>query len=506
MRRVRQLAFIVFAAVYLVSCPLVLLQAFGYSLKPGAEQGIVKTGLISLATTPPGATVYLGKRRYTKTTPTILRGLLPGTYDVRVGLPGYQPWVRTVTVEAEKSAVFERILLLPAAWKQERLLPGPFQELLPLPGTRWLVLRRGPMLSDHWFYDWKTGDAQRLVAPASPLAEARVLSIGTVNGSPALLVRLGVPADEWVLWIEPSADEPRLEDLTGLLPPGARHITWDPLDRRHLLFLQDGALVRLHLPSQTVTLLLEGVQGFGLFDRALYVLNDTGTLVQMDLEGKLRRPVVDKPAGKGTRASARRPLEITVFSKEALLLLGAHGELFTPYHGGEEWRGRPEGSLQRRRPLGRGTGFTSRAAAPLIGHGVLGLAWEARHQRAAVWQKDRLGLIEWGEPPERDARVRWVLEKGRRITQAFWVHESSHLLVHDDDEAKLLELTRGRVAAVQTLVPVRPGSAFAYDDDAGILFYLEPSAGALCSMTLLPRRDLLSFSFQERTTSSGGSP
>ena len=471
MRRVRQLAFIVFAAVYLVSCPLVLLQAFGYSLKPGAEQGIVKTGLISLATTPPGATVYLGKRRYTNTTPTVLRGLLPGTYDVRVGLPGYQPWVRTVTVEAEKSAVFEHILLLSAAWKQERLLPGLFQELLPLPGTRWLILRRGPMLSDHWFYDWKTGDARRLVAPDSPLAEARVLSLRIGSGSPALLVRLGVPADEWVLWIEPSAGEPRLEDLTGLLPPSARHVTWDPLDRRHLLFLQEGALVRLHLPSQTVTLLLEGVQGFGLFDRALYVLNDTGALVQMDLEGKLRRP------GKGTRASERRTLAITVFSKETLLLLGAHGELFTPG-----------------------------AAAPLIDHGVLGLAWEARHQRAAVWQKDRLGLIEWGEPPERDARLRWVLEKGRRITQAFWVHEGSHLLVHDDDEAKLLELSRGRVAAVQTLIPVRPGSAFAYDDDAGILFYLEPSAGALCSMTLLPRRDLLSFSFQERTTSSGDSP
>ncbi len=189
-----------------------------------------------------------------------------------------------------------------------------------------------------------------------------------------------------------------------------------------------------------------------------------------------------------------------MFSKEALLLLGAHGELFTSYHGS------PAPFQHVGTGSSRGTGFTPRAAEPLIDHGVLGLAWDPRHQRAAVWQKDRLGLIEWGEPPERKARVRWVLENSRRITQAFWVHESSHLLVHDDDEAKLLELTRNGVGTVQTLVPVRPGSAFAYDNDAGVLFYLEPSAGALCSMTLLHRRDLLSFSFQERTTSLGSSP
>src|SRR3989338_1907883 len=60
---------------------------------------------------------------------------------------------------------------------------------------------------------------------------------------------------------------------------------------------------------------------------------------------------------------------------ERLLGEAARGETaFTPYHGGrparqggEEWRGRPEGSFQRPRPLGRGTGFTSlpRARASL---------------------------------------------------------------------------------------------------------------------------------------------
>ena len=118
MRRVRNVVFLLFVAVYLVSCPLILLQAFGYSLAPGMEEGIVKTGLVYLDTTPPGATVYVGRRRYTGTTPTILRGLRPGAYDLRLGLPGYQTWARTVSVEAEKSTVLDRILLLPVEWRR----------------------------------------------------------------------------------------------------------------------------------------------------------------------------------------------------------------------------------------------------------------------------------------------------------------------------------------------------------------------------------------------------
>src|SRR3989338_4042282 len=51
--------------------------------------------------------------------------------------------------------------------------------------------------------------------------------------------------------------------------------------------------------------------------------------------------------------------------RAALSLRRPQASGFTPYHGGrpasqggEEWRGCPEGSFQRPRPLGRGTGFT----------------------------------------------------------------------------------------------------------------------------------------------------
>lgn len=463
MRRVRNVVFFLFVAVYLVSCPLILLQAFGYSLTPGMEQGIVKTGLIYLDTTPPGATVYVGRRRYTGTTPTILRGLLPGSYDLRLSLPGYQTWTRTVSVEAEKSAVLDHVLLLPVERKRRRLLPGPFQDLLPLAGTRFLLVRGGQALADYTLYDWKAAEAKRLVSLDSPLAEARVLSVWTVPGSTSLLLRLGGPAGERIVWIEPPADEPRLEDLTGFLPTEARHFLWDPLDRRHLFFLEEAALVRFHLPSKTMTPLVEQVEGFGLAERSLYVLDKSHALVQTDFDGKEKRPLeepewlaLEEPARLLLPWAERRSVEVKPFAKDMILLLGNRGELLAP-----------------------------RAASPLIERGTLGLAWDPHHQRALVWEKERLGLVDWSDP-EKTPRLRWVFEGGRHITQAFWAHQGSHLVFHDEDRARLLELDAPGPPVVHELVAVRPGSPVAYDDEAGAVFYLEPGGGGLCATALLP--------------------
>ena len=470
MRRFRKYAFLVFAAIYLVSCPLVLLQAFGYSLQPGTEQGIVKTGLIYLATTPPGATVYLGRRRYTKATPTTLRGLLPGSYDLRLVLPDHRTWARTVPVEAEKSTVLDRVMLLPVDWNPQRLLPGPFQDLLPLPGTRFLLVRGGPTLADYTLYDWKAAEAKRLVSLDSPLAEARVTSLWTVPGSTSLLLRLAGPMGTRMVWIEPLADEPRLEDLTGFLPDGLRHLTWDPLDRRHLFFLEEGTLIRFHLPSKTMTPLLERVAGFGLADRTLYVLEDNHTLVQTDLDGKERPleepawPTVpwEEPLRLTPPWLERRSIEVKPFAKNLVLLLGGRGELLAP-----------------------------RAAVPLIERGTLGLAWDPHHQLALAWERERLGLIDWSEP-EHTPRLHWVLEGGRHITQAFWAHQGSHVVFHDADRVRLLELEAPGVPVVHELFTVRTGSPVVYDEEAGMVFYLEPG-GALCATVLLPRRDLLNF-------------
>ena len=87
----RRILFYLFFIAYLVICPLIILYAFGYILQPNSERGMVKTGLISLASVPPGANVYIENKRYLSRTPTVIRDLIPGDYYVSMYLKDYQP-------------------------------------------------------------------------------------------------------------------------------------------------------------------------------------------------------------------------------------------------------------------------------------------------------------------------------------------------------------------------------------------------------------------------------
>ena len=84
MRLLRRTLFYTGVVLYLVSCPLTVLYALGYLVEPGADQRLVKTGLVAISTVPSGASVHIGKSRYTRITPTLLRDLLPGSYPIRL--------------------------------------------------------------------------------------------------------------------------------------------------------------------------------------------------------------------------------------------------------------------------------------------------------------------------------------------------------------------------------------------------------------------------------------
>ena len=131
-----------------------------WGFRRGWAGGWVKTGLISLATEPSGASVYLGNRRYTQKTPTVLRDLLPGDYPVKLVLKDRQPWTRTVSVDAEKATVLERVLLLPRALTPRIILAGPFEQFTPVPNTRLVLLTAGPRASNVTVYDLEEEQVQ----------------------------------------------------------------------------------------------------------------------------------------------------------------------------------------------------------------------------------------------------------------------------------------------------------------------------------------------------------
>lgn len=468
MRLLRKSVFYLFVVLYLVVCPLTICSTLGYVVQPGAERRLIKTGLISLSTAPPGASVYLGRRRYTETTPAILRGLLPGTYEVRLALRHHRPWVQQVAVEAEKATPLEHVLLIPQRLAPLELSAGSWDELISLPGTSVLLLRSGPRLGGVALFDWKAGRGRPLLPAGSIWADARVLALTVMKESPAFLARVSIDGEERTIWAEAAGKEPELEDLTSRLPDPPWQAAWDASDRRYLFVLKGDTLSRLDRGSSPHALqTLHGVLAFGLSRKTLYVLWADGLLQRMGLDGQRAELLLDLRLMGRPPAAARGLLQVEAVA-DHLLIRSGRGELLTTY---------PPSTVAER--------------------GIQGLEVFPKAGRALCWLKDRLGVLEWPnaagpdegrtDPPS----LRWLFTKGRRIEQAYWVYEGSHALIQDEDRVLLLALEApgepDREPRLQELLHVKAHSSIAYSEESGTLHYLEPASGRLRALELVPQ-------------------
>lgn len=462
----RRVVFYLFLLVYLIACPLTILYAFGYVFQPGTEQGILKTGVLSLSTAPPGAAIYLNNRRYTKLTPTALQELRPGTYRVRLTRKGYEPWARTVAIEAEKATVLDRVLLLPKVPRSAELLPEPFDALLPIPDTRFLLLMKGPRLGDLVVYDWASAESWPLLPAGSPWAEGVAARPVVMRGSPFALIRAKLPGGEAFLWAELRKGETRLTDLTRLFPARPLLVVWDPRAPEELFSLQEGIVNRLEVGAMAIyPRLADRVQGLGVSDRQLYLLMEDHTLQRRDADGRLLETVFDIPRMGGALFGGRSLFALTALSDEHILLLGERGEFAAVW-----------------RPF------------RLVEDGVRGFELEARRQRLLVWRKDRVGVMELAPAEPGGARphrpqLRWVFDGGKDIKQAFWVHEGSHILVEDNGIITLLALEPDGAPVVRELLRGKSDGPVFYAEESGRLYYLDRTTGRLSALEILPGRE-----------------
>ncbi|MBI3615888.1 MAG: PEGA domain-containing protein [Candidatus Omnitrophica bacterium] len=464
----RKIVFYLFVAIYLVCCPFTILYALGYLFKPGGgELGVVKTGLISLSTRPPGASVYLGKIRFSEKTPTLVRNLLPGDYPLTVALKNYKPWRETVPLEAGKATVLEKIILLPTRWNVEEILPDSFDQLIPLAGTSLFLVRKGSDTEDIVVYDMKRAGGWPLFPADSPFQGERVLSLATTEESPSLLLQLHSPSGRIFLWVEPREEGPLIEEITDLLPKKPLRIGWDPKNR-HLLFpFWRGTLGRLDIHSKTsFPAFVEGVRGVGFSHPWIYLLKEDGQFLRVDDEGKNEEVLLSDPVLSRTLFGENGFFQVKVFSKDLLFFLGERGELV-------------------------GNRFPYR----FVERGVRGLEFDPSLQRLLLWRKDRIGFLDLSKESgdgrlfEQGPRVLWVFERGRNIEQAFWVHEGSHALFRDHDEVYLLEIAAVGTPHLELLLRVKEGSSIAYSEETGRIYYLERWQGRLSSIEILPKEN-----------------
>lgn len=412
----------------------------------------MKTGLISLVTDPPGATVYLPDTRFLGKTPVVIRDLLPGQYLVTVDLKRYRPWVGVIPVEKKKATVLDKVLLLPEVPAPQRLLDRPFRDLVPVKDTAFFIIVGGDKIDEHLIYDVKSNVTQPLLPADSVFSADNVVSVAAEDESPYLFVEVQHNKEEKYLWIHLEHGGNQVQDLTHLFSKPPEGLRWDPRDPNLLFYLDGGSLSRVHISSAAVyPKFTDGVRAFGLLDKKIYLFGNDDRLRRMDDDGTDAGVLGPDPLLASLLLKNKDGLRLVALPDDRLFFLTEHGLLTNafPY----QWAsGRIEG-IDVYRP----------------------------EEKALVWEKDRLGLLTGKD------KFTWLYERGRDIAQVFWAYDGSHAILRDGERVLLEETGDAVKPHLSELASVKRGSRVVYSEMVGRLFYLDKNTSALMALEVLPK-------------------
>jgi hypothetical protein len=120
-----------------------------------------------------------------------------------------------------------------------------------------------------------------------------------------------------------------------------------------------------------------------------------------------------------------------------------------------------------------------RSQGPLAEQGITGSSREEATGRLLVWSDHRLGVLD-----AKGERLRWLVSEARKLKQAFWVYQGSHILYRDGDTLYLLN-ARDPLASPELLFQVKRGSSVNYQERSGKLHFLQKGTGRFCEIELV---------------------
>jgi len=109
---IRACLYYISVAVFLIGLPFILAFSLSYKFDRRSFK-FTRTGIISIKTQPPGATVILDGKKLVDKTPLSIPELLPGIHTLTLELDGYYPYDRQVEVERGGVTRLEKVILFP---------------------------------------------------------------------------------------------------------------------------------------------------------------------------------------------------------------------------------------------------------------------------------------------------------------------------------------------------------------------------------------------------------
>ncbi len=468
MKVLRRIIFFMFFAAFLIGAPKIIFYALGYSYRAGSKKGLIQTGLVYLSTTPPGATVYVGGRRYHDPTPAIIRDLLPGNYPIRLVLKDHEIWSKTVPVEAAKASVLGKILLHPKKPEWHSRVLGKFENLIAIPETKYILLKDAKDLRKMQVYDQKEEKAVPLFTENID-KNLRLSDIYSIPGSTHVLIEAEDSGKRKWAWIDLDKEGKSKIVWEEYFPFKPESVRWSAKDNHCLFAFKEGRLGRFDLEKIFFTSFPDKVLGYGVSERKLFLLTGDGGLVSTDFLDKNRKPFLKNQPR--LLSELKGPFEVRHLSEDMTFFLGQDGEL-----------------------------FVGQRDTPLVGKNVLDFSFDKKHHKVVIWTKNSIGTVVFSkekkeQPDFQNEKVDWLLQQASEVSAAFWAHDGSYIIFQDQAKVFLLELETFGAPSLYELLETKGRSHVFYNDDSGELFYLDKNTGNLMSLEVVPKWKVLEVPF-----------
>lgn len=471
----RKLLFPLFVLIYIIFCPLIILRALGIIFTPESTKSLTTTGLISLNTIPPGAIIELNGLARSERTPTVINNLQPGTFEIRLSLPHYRSWQQKLNVEASHATSLENIILIPESWTKELLSAQPFQNLLPMDGNPFIILRNGNQLSDLAIYRWPEGlegvlppkketDKDKVVplfSPASAYWNAEILSIVHIPQSSHFLVTALLDSQEKYLWVDPREDKTKVNDLTDLFSQKDLPVIWEPQRTNEIFTLAESEISRLSIEERAIfPKICRDMRGYGLANKRIYGLTDSAIGV-FDYEGNGTLSFSHPPGLAALLTETKTSFKIYSFSDNFFALLSTSGQL-----------------------------LVNKPPYLILDRGVLGLLQNPKTRQVFFWTRQSIGIINPALTDDKtiadDIAISWPVQKSRDIEQVYLVNEGTHLLYRDQNAVYLVDLSSHLQAPKDELLRIKPNSDIRYSEKTGKIIFMNEKDGTLMNISLYP--------------------
>ncbi len=476
MAEFKKLVFFIFLGLYLILVPLLILYAFCLILPPYRRNAQTKTASLFLSSLPQKASIYLGKSRYSEETPASIKNLAPGTYQIKIIKEGYQPYIEEIRLSGSEQLSRDKVLLMPYLWERKTLSIDTFEDLIPVPLGRFLLVSSGSRLKDYFIYNLEDEVLLPLAVGIPELENAKVFKSFTMPQSQTMLFCLDTYSGKKIIQLKDISRAIDIQDLSGLLAEIPQEFVWGPDGSRYLFSFQNSQLSLLDLEQNTVHPdFRQKLRGLGLFAGKLYMVTNIKNLLRLDYSNGTEELLSDDPIFGSFIFGEEGFIRIEPFSEDIILFWGENGAL-----------------------------TSNQLPHKFADQAVLGLAPQYPSKRLLFWTKNELRLVDFSAMKikpiryQRGARVildaveggaanYLLFNKASALSQAFWVFSGTHILIKDQDDLFLFKASlKGSVGS--HIARVKPNTSLYYHEPSGKLYFLYYASGKLSAIDIASRK------------------